>query len=258
MLGTNATSMNAAHYELALSTRPSFLPLPTLSKLLYKSPPKKMCSKCTSPGGQRMAGCGGGCGSGCGCDPNCTCGCKSVVKVSTNGTHRKMADMGPRFYQFTKWDEHVFWTREVIIGIVNKLPSLDASVEVLLQNQKDIAASFRKRYPQAVETIEKLLTEHIVQAKGIVESLDGPASETKRLLAEWNVNGRQIADALHSLNPSLSTQMEWRKHLQTHLDITAEEAVAYKQGRYVESQERFQEALREARIMAYAIAALVA
>lgn len=62
------------------------------------------------------------------------------------------------------WEQHIMWTRMLLISIAENLKDLDATEARLLQNPKDIANVFRRYYygDNVASTIEKLLTEHLV------------------------------------------------------------------------------------------------
>lgn len=192
----------------------------------------------------------------CECGVNCAC---HERNGGTCNTMRIGKVLNWELLQVALWDEHVSWTREVVIAILHKLPSLDAAVNRLLTNQKQIAQTFRGKYGDATSrAVHDLLKEHIIIAKNLVEALvAGRGKDVSRLTQTWSQNGQQIADALYNLNPSLATQAEWRKHMQDHLDITTREIIAYQTMRYEDSQVAYVNALNQARVMAYMIARLI-
>ena len=60
----------------------------------------------------------------------------------------------------------------LLISIAENLKDLDATQTRLLQNPKDIANVFRRYYGDSVaNTIEKLLTEHLVIGKNLIVAL---------------------------------------------------------------------------------------
>ena len=60
------------------------------------------------------------------------------------------------------WEQHIMWTRMLLISIAENLNDLDATRARLLENPKDIANVFRKYYGNTIaDKIEKLLTEHL-------------------------------------------------------------------------------------------------
>ena len=60
------------------------------------------------------------------------------------------------------WEQHIMWTRMLLISIAKNLKDLEATETRLLKNPKDIADVFRPYYGNAVASeIQKLLTEHL-------------------------------------------------------------------------------------------------
>lgn len=70
------------------------------------------------------------------------------------------------------WEQHIMWTRMLLISIAENLKDLDATQARLLQNPKDIADIFRVFYGDSVaNTIQDLLTEHLVIGKELIVAL---------------------------------------------------------------------------------------
>lgn len=60
------------------------------------------------------------------------------------------------------WEQHIMWTRMLLISIAENLKDLESTETRLLKNPKDIADVFRPYYGNAVASeIQKLLTEHL-------------------------------------------------------------------------------------------------
>src|SRR5688572_33055975 len=61
------------------------------------------------------------------------------------------------------WEDHIVWTRNVILNILDSLPGTNEAVGRLLQNQADIGNAFAVFYGQATgDSITALFTTHIV------------------------------------------------------------------------------------------------
>ena len=70
------------------------------------------------------------------------------------------------------WEQHIMWTRMLLISIVENLKDLEATQTRLLRNPKDIADVFRRFYGNAVANrIQQLLTEHLVIGKELIVAL---------------------------------------------------------------------------------------
>lgn len=135
------------------------------------------------------------------------------------------------------WQDHVLWTRLVIVSTVAGLPDLDATTQRLLQNQADIGNAVKPYYGDAAgEKLTGLLRTHIVGAAELLAA--AKANDAPRLEAAkkaWSVNGDEIAAFLSGANPAHWPLPDMLSMMRTHLDLTLTEAVDQLQGRYVQS-----------------------
>jgi hypothetical protein len=125
------------------------------------------------------------------------------------------------------WEDHVFWTRMVIINIADTPEGTNESVARLLQNYNDMEDAMRPYYGN--ETAEKygdLLQDHLLIAADLVKAAKaGNSTEVALLKTRWYDNADQIAIFLSSINPNWNKQEEmdmWHGHL----NVTLDEAVA--------------------------------
>lgn len=125
------------------------------------------------------------------------------------------------------WEQHIMWTRMLLISIAENLKDLDATQARLLQNPKDIANVFRRYYgDNASNTIEKLLTEHLVIGKDLIVALkNNNQALAKELNDKWYKNADAIADAFSSINPFYPKE-QVRNMMYEHLRLTTEEVAA--------------------------------
>lgn len=135
------------------------------------------------------------------------------------------------------WEDHVQWTRHVIVSAARDLPDLDANVQRLLHNQDDLGRALMP-YVGTLNAagIARLLRQHIAQALDVVKA--AKANDMEKLTqvnAAWHANADQIAAALSHLNPRVWPLSMMRAHMARHLDLTLAEAGQYLQGRYPES-----------------------
>ena len=130
------------------------------------------------------------------------------------------------------WEDHITWTRNVIISFDADLPDLNAALARLLQNQVDIGNAIKPFYGDAAgDQLTALLREHILGAAKVLAALkanDGPALQAA--LAAWYANAHDIAVFLNSANPSNWPLAEMDQMMRDHLDATTREAVARHQG----------------------------
>ena len=122
------------------------------------------------------------------------------------------------------WEQHIMWTRMLLISIAENLGDLEATQTRLLQNPKDIARIFERYYGStAANTIQKLLTEHLVIGKNLIVALKNKDSKlAAELNAKWYKNADDMAVAFSSINPFYSRE-EVRHMLYEHLRLTTEE-----------------------------------
>lgn len=133
------------------------------------------------------------------------------------------------------WEQHIMWTRMLLISIAENLKDLEATQARLLRNPKDIADVFRRFYGNAVANrIQQLLTEHLTIGKDLIVALKNKnQEEAKRLNTKWYQNADEMAEAFSSINPFYPRE-EIRNMLYQHLRLTTNEVNNRLQGNYVE------------------------
>lgn len=144
------------------------------------------------------------------------------------------------------WEQHIMWTRMLLISIAENLKDLDATQTRLLQNPKDIANIFRKYYGDTVANrIDKLLTEHLVIGKDLIVALK---NNNQRLATEltdkWYKNADEMADFFSSINPFYSRE-KLRDMFYDHLDLTTDEVTARLRKDYTADIEAFDKVQQE-------------
>jgi len=123
------------------------------------------------------------------------------------------------------WIDHVYLTRLFIEESATKYPGLSETTNRLLQNQRDLGENLsRKLGRRAGEEYTKLLTDHILIAKAIVDkSIAGMNVTTD--VEKWKVNGRDISRFLSRVGANISYETIYH-HFLDHLNITLKEATA--------------------------------
>lgn len=126
------------------------------------------------------------------------------------------------------WEEHLLWTRIVIISVAGGLPDLSAASDRLMQNQVDIGNAIKPYYGNAAgEKLTSLLKEHIsVAGEILVAAKAGDATKTEDAKRRWYVNGDDIAMFLSGANPTNWPLSTMKSMMNTHLDTTLDEATA--------------------------------
>src|SRR5687767_3380605 len=150
------------------------------------------------------------------------------------------------------WSDHVVWTRNVIIGVLDDAPGTTEAVNRLLLNQDQIGDAIKPYYGDAAgESLSTLLREHITLAADILNAAnvgDTPTFNAK--VADWRVNGDEIAAFLNAANPEHFGLAEWKAMMKDHLDMTLEEATARLNGDYATDVAVFDQIYEQALMMA--------
>lgn len=135
------------------------------------------------------------------------------------------------------WEDHITWTRLVIVSIANDLPDTQPTVDRLLQNQVDIGDAIKPFYgEEAGNQLTKLLTAHITIAAEILQAAKaGNTAAQNDAIARWYANADEIAVFLSSANPKEWPLDEMKAMMREHLDLTLREAVSYLNGDYTDS-----------------------
>lgn len=124
------------------------------------------------------------------------------------------------------WEDHVLWTRNVIICLVDNTPGTDEAVKRLLENQVDIGNAIKPYYGEAAGSeLTKLLKTHIVLAAEVVKA--AKAGDNAKLGEEnrkWYANAEDISKFLSKANPHWPLA-DMKKMMSEHLKLTTEEAL---------------------------------
>lgn len=138
------------------------------------------------------------------------------------------------------WEQHIMWTRMLLISIAENLKDLDATQVRLLRNPKDIASIFRRYYGVVVANkIQQLLTEHLTIGKDLIVALKNKKQEQiTQLNTKWYQNADEMAEAFSSINQFYQKE-EVRKILYEHLRLTTNEINNRLQGKYAEDINSF-------------------
>ena len=167
----------------------------------------------------------------------------AIIPVTTVQARDKMDRQAFHDAMRKLWEDHITWTRLVIIGVFEDSPGLDSSVQRLLQNQVDIGDAIKPFYgDEAGDQLTALLTDHILIAAEILQAAkSGDTAALEDAVERWYTNADDIAVFLNAANPSQWPLEEMKAMMREHLDLTLEEAVAYLQGDYEASVAAYDE-----------------
>ena len=149
------------------------------------------------------------------------------------------------------WEQHITWTRIVIMSIVHNLPDTQLNIERLLRNPIDFQKTLVPFYGNRIALrFKDLLADHLTIA---AELVNAAKSGNKQAAADaekrWYANANEIAAFLGSINPYWS-QQDWKNMLNEHLSMTKSEAVDMLTQNYNASIEIYDEIERQALKMA--------
>lgn len=125
------------------------------------------------------------------------------------------------------WQEHVSWSRMVMVSLAYDLPDADAVIGRLLQNPVEMGNMLRPLYGDYIANqYTGLITEHLELAAELIKAvLAGDQEGAAAIEKSWYANGDQIIEFLTSINPYLSKE-EFKEMFDTHLELTKKEALA--------------------------------
>lgn len=125
------------------------------------------------------------------------------------------------------WEDHVTWTRNVILNIIDDLPGTEEAVNRLLRNQDDIGNAIKPVYGDAAGTeLTTLLKEHITTAADLLKAAkSGNNAAFQDANKKWFVNADEISAFLSKANPHWKLD-DMKKMMHDHLNLTTEEATA--------------------------------
>jgi len=175
------------------------------------------------------------------------------------------------------WAKHVWWTREVIMGIVHGLPgTADVRVPKLLQNPAEMASVFapycmgdlkgschncnniqrlrrevrERRCNEQMARLTDLFTTHLKQGGDVVTAAKaGDTQKTEQLVKQWYANADDIAKFFAEYNACYDEKMV-KDMMYEHLRLTIAEAVYEIGGQYQASINMFDQIQKEAQAMA--------
>src|SRR2546425_5544275 len=132
------------------------------------------------------------------------------------------------------WEDHITWTRLVIVSVLNGLPDTPSTVDRLLQNEAAIGNAINPFYGTAAgNQLTSLLHDHItIAAEILTDAKAGNTVALNNAIARWYANANDIAAFLHNANPKHWSIDMIQSMMKTHLDLTLAEAVAYLKGDY--------------------------
>jgi len=148
------------------------------------------------------------------------------------------------------WEDHIQLTRVYLVSAIAELPDTEAAAGRLLKNQEDIGDAIKPFYgDEAGEQLTALLKEHITIAVNLVAAAKaGDNAKLEDANTRWTGNADQIGTFLSTANPDHWPEAEMQDMLNTHLELTLEEATARLNGDYagdIAAYDKVQDAMLE-------------
>lgn len=142
--------------------------------------------------------------------------------TSPSASHDHAAQANLQGAMRTLWIQHMEWTWSTVTAFAADSPSLQADLNRLLRNQKDIGTAIAPYYgEEAAKQLTDLLTTHINQAVPVLTAAKGgDKAGLDKALAAWYGNAQDIADFLAKANPDNWPQATVREMMKGHIDMT--------------------------------------
>lgn len=143
------------------------------------------------------------------------------------------------------WSDHMYRTLITVDAYFNDPKSLEAKLNRLLQNQKDIGAAIVPYYGQAAgDELVKLLTEHIQLAVPVLKAAkENNKGALDKAVKDLYANAKEIGSFLASANPKNWLVKETQGALEMHITHTIAYSVSILKGDYAQSFGGFDKAL---------------
>ena len=124
------------------------------------------------------------------------------------------------------WTDHVIWTRQFIVDLLDNLPSIDYTAERLLKNQDQMGNCFRPCFGDvAADSITSLLREHITVAADLLKAIKIGDASMVLLEDQWTKNSDDISILLSTIVPCYSKE-ELIDMFHTHLILVKYQFIA--------------------------------
>lgn len=126
------------------------------------------------------------------------------------------------------WEDHIVWTRIVIMGILDDLPGTNVYVGRLLQNVADMENALRPYYGDDADVLGNLIEDHLlIAAELLTAARNGDAAAFEDARVRWYENAEANAVQMNQMNPRFWSLEESRHMWIEHLDATLLEATTH-------------------------------
>lgn len=131
------------------------------------------------------------------------------------------------------WEQHIYWTRMLMISIAAGLQDFNAVQARLMRNPGDMANLFAEYVSnEEANRLEMLLTQHLKIGADLMMALkNGNRTLAEQLNRQWYMNADEIALALANMNSNFDKE-QILEMLNRHLSMTARMVVERLAGNY--------------------------
>jgi len=129
------------------------------------------------------------------------------------------------------WEDHITWTRVVIMSVLDALPGNATYQARLIENYEDMEDALAPYYGDDAEELGDLIQDHLLIAVEILNAAkinDTAALDDAK--ARWYANGHDIAVKMSEMNPQFWPLSMGDPMWTEHLDATFDEAVHHLTG----------------------------
>lgn len=163
---------------------------------------------------------------------------------SSSQTHNHAAQADLQAAMRTLWAQHMEWTWSTVVAFAEDSPGLQAQLDRLLRNQKDIGNAIAPFYGKdAAKQLTDLLTVHINQAVPVLTAAkNSDDAGLKKAIDDWYGNAQDIADFLSTANPDNWPKDAVRDMMKGHIDTTVAYASDILGGKYADAVTKYDEA----------------
>lgn len=124
------------------------------------------------------------------------------------------------------WEDHISWTRNVILCLVDGVPGTDQAIARLMQNQVDIGNAIKPYYGDAAgNALTELLKAHIAISADVVNAAKvGNEAALDIANKKWFANADEISTFLSNANENWPLA-DMKMMMNDHLKLTTDEAL---------------------------------
>lgn len=153
----------------------------------------------------------------------------------TTGTHK--SGVALRDAMRGLWGDHMQWTYATVDSFYHNQAGVQAHLDRLLANQKDIGVAVGSYYgKEAGDKVAALLTTHIEQAVPVLKAAQaGDKVALDKALADWYANAEEIAVFLSAANGDNWPESATKPMMKHHIDTTTAYAVDLLKGDYAKA-----------------------